>query len=100
MSLERIPITYPDCKLVCLIHSEAKQTKMLEFGAEKDLMQGWARRTGSLCSEYLELPEGFQQSIFKSQGKERGFRVCDQLTSWQAVGILGESIVVGQRGTI
>ena len=40
MSLERIPITYPDCKLVCLIHSEAKQTKMLEFGAEKDLMQG------------------------------------------------------------
>jgi len=40
MSLEFIPITYPDCKLVCLIHSEAKQTKMLEFGAEKDLMQG------------------------------------------------------------
>jgi len=31
---------------------------------------------------------------------ERGFRVCDQLISWQAVGILGESIVVGQRGTI
>ena len=40
MSLEFIPITYPDCKLVCLIHSEAKQTKMLEFGAEKELLQG------------------------------------------------------------
>ena len=31
-------------KFVCLTHSEAKQTDMLEFGAEGDLLQGHARR--------------------------------------------------------
>ena len=32
------------CKLVCPTHTETKQTKMLEFGKEKGLSQGHARR--------------------------------------------------------
>ena len=32
---------------------------------------------GGLCSKNPELPEGFQQSNFKSQGREGGRRVCD-----------------------
>ena len=38
-------------KSVCLMHSEAKQTKMSESGAEKGLLQGQARRTGGLYSK-------------------------------------------------
>jgi len=33
-------------KFMCLTHSEAKQTKSLEFGAEKGVLQGQARRMG------------------------------------------------------
>ena len=35
-----------ELKSVCPMHSEAKQTEMSEFGAEKGLLQGQARRTG------------------------------------------------------
>ena len=45
------------------MHSEAKQTETSELGAEKSLLQGGAR-IGGLCPKHLELPEGFQQSIF------------------------------------
>ena len=38
-------------KFVYHMHSEAKQTEMLQFGAEKGLLQGQARRTGSSCSK-------------------------------------------------
>ena len=31
------------------MHSEAKQTETSEFGAEKDLLQGHARRMGASC---------------------------------------------------
>ena len=47
------------CKSMCLMHSEAKQTETSEFGAEKCLLQGQARRMGSLCSKCPKLPEGF-----------------------------------------
>lgn len=40
---------------MCLMHSEAKQMKMLVFEAEEDLLQGRARKTGSLCLEDLNL---------------------------------------------
>ena len=36
------------CTFVYLRHSEAKQTKVSEFGAEKGLLQGQARRMGSM----------------------------------------------------
>ena len=51
---------------VYLMHSEAKHSEMSESGAERDLLQGHTRRTGGLCSNNTELPEEFQQSIFKS----------------------------------
>ena len=34
-------------QFVCLTHSEEKPTETLEFGAEKGLFQGQARRVGS-----------------------------------------------------
>ena len=43
--------------------SEAKQTKMV----------------GGSCSKRPELPEGFQQGIFKGQVRDGCPRVCDQL---------------------
>ena len=36
-------------KFMCLGHSEAKQTEMLEFGAEKGLLQGQGGRTSGSC---------------------------------------------------
>ena len=41
----------PECKFMCPKHSEAKQTKTLEFGAEKGLLQDQARQTGASCSK-------------------------------------------------
>ena len=49
---------------MCLMHSEAKQTEMSEFGAEKGVLLGQARRTAGSCPPNLEVPEGFQQSFF------------------------------------
>ena len=49
------------------MHSEVKQTKMLEFGAEKGLLHGRTRRQVAHALKCSKLPEGFQQSIFKSQ---------------------------------
>ena len=39
------------CKFLCLMHSEAKQTKTLEFEAEKVLLQDEAGRMGGSCSK-------------------------------------------------
>ena len=61
------------------MHSEAKHTKTSEFGAEKGLLQGHARRRVAHALKSPELPEGFWQSIFKSQVREGVLRLCDQL---------------------
>ena len=45
--------------------SEARQSEMLELGAEKGLLQGHARREVAHALKSLELPEGFLQSAFK-----------------------------------
>ena len=52
---------------MCPMHSEFKQTEMSEFGAEKDLFQGQARRQVAHALKSPELPKGFWQNIFKSQ---------------------------------
>ena len=54
-------------KFVCPTHSEPKQTEMSEFGAQKGLLQGPARKTGGSYSNYPELPAGFQKSILKAR---------------------------------
>ena len=45
-------------KLLCstMTHSEAKQTEMSEFGAEKFLLHGHARRWGDWCSKKAQAP--------------------------------------------
>lgn len=59
-------------KVLCLTCSEAKQTGTSELGAEKDLLQGRARRqvACSLCTPPPQKPskllEGFQQTFFLS----------------------------------
>ena len=62
-----------------LMHNEAKQTETLEFGAEKSLLQGHARRWEVYALKSPELPERFWQSTFKSQVREGCFSVCYQV---------------------
>ena len=64
---------------MCLTHGEAKQTEMSEFGADKVLLQGHARRWVTHAPKSPELLEGFWQNILKSQVKEGRHRVCDHL---------------------
>ena len=52
---------------MCPMHSEAKQTKTSEFGAEKGLLQSRTRRQVAHTLKSSKLPEGFRQSVFKSQ---------------------------------
>ena len=43
-------------RFVCLTHSEAKQTKMSEFGAEKGLLLGQPRKVDGSGSKPLNSP--------------------------------------------
>ena len=52
---------------VCPTHSEAKQTETLEFGAEKGLLQGQARRTGGSCPKTLDSSKGFSKVLLKAR---------------------------------
>ena len=68
------------------MHSEATQTEMVVFGAEKGLLQGHERSWAAHDLKKPELPEGFWQSIFKSQvrgGWSQGTRKdCTQFSDW------------------
>ena len=56
-----------------LMHSEAKQTKILEFGGEEVLCHGQAR-TDDLCSKHLN-----SMMIIKATIWDEGYRVPDFL---------------------
>ena len=71
-----------ECQFMWLTCSEAKQTKMSEFGAEKGLLQGHGRRgvgdsgEGWVTSDHLnplnpQLFEGVSAKHFKGKVKER-----------------------------
>ena len=45
-----------ECKFPCPMHGEAKQTKTSEFGAEKGLLQGHARRWVD-CAPKPQIPQ-------------------------------------------
>ena len=68
-----------ECQLMWLTHSEAKQTKMSEFGAEKGLLQGHGRRVvgdsgeGWVTRDPLnpQLFEGVSAKHFKGKVKEQ-----------------------------
>lgn len=61
---------------MCRMHSETKQTKISDSGAEKELSQVHARRWIAHALKNLKLPGVFQQRMFKSQMREGGPRVC------------------------
>ena len=43
-------------KSACLMYSEAKQTTMLEFGAEKKFIAGLFKETGTTCPKITQIP--------------------------------------------
>lgn len=51
------------------MHGEAKQTET-EFGAEKDLLQGYVRRRGGLCPKSLKLPQVVSHKTFSKPNEE------------------------------
>ena len=54
-------------KFVCQMHSEAKQTETSEFGAEKSLLQGHARRMGDSASKTTELLTVFREKFLQAK---------------------------------
>ena len=77
------------------LHSESRQTEMLESGAEKGLLGGHTRRRGGSCPERPELPERFWQSIFKGQVRRR-LQGSDQLVHGSLIGWWWDSHVLSQ----
>ena len=71
-------------RFVCLTCRKVKQTKTLKFGAEKGLFWHYERRMGGSCSQSPELPEVFQQNMFKGKVREGIVGCCKLL----GVGIL------------
>ena len=56
-----------DHKFMSQIQSEARQTKMLQFGAERGLLQGQGRRRVACAKKKNpELPDGFEGRVFVS----------------------------------
>ena len=54
-------------KFVCRTHSEAKQTEMPEFGAEKGLLQGHARRQVAPAPKSPQFSKGFGKAFLKAR---------------------------------
>ena len=52
---------------MCLMHSEAKKTEPLNFGAEKDLLQGQARGTGDSYSKSPNSPIVFREKFLQAK---------------------------------
>ena len=63
-SFPELSNTVTEHKLVCPMHIQAKQIKMWEFGAEKGLLQGHARRWVVCDPKPPEPLKGICQSIF------------------------------------
>ena len=73
---------------MCPTHSEAKQTEMSEFRAEKALLQDHTWRWVAPAITSPKLPKGFRQNTFKSQvGGGDSHRVgnCAQFSDWLMV---------------
>ena len=56
---------------MCLMHSEAKQTETLEFGAKKGLLQGPNKEYGSLYARDPNSPMVFREEFLKANFGER-----------------------------
>ena len=68
------PANLPNASLCAQRTVRPNNTKTAEYGAEKGLLQGHARRRGgggvAHAPKNPKLPKGFQQSIFKGQVRE------------------------------
>ena len=76
------PLFVTQHKFVCLRHSEARQTEILEFGVYCRAM----KERGGSCPKKLQLPKGFQQNIFKGQVRDGHPRACDRLARNSLIG--------------
>ena len=63
-------LTVTKYKFQCPMHSEARQTETLEWGRER-FIAGSCKELGGSCLKDAKLSEGFWQSIFKGQVRER-----------------------------
>lgn len=55
-------------KFTCSVHGEAKQSERAQFGAERGLLNGQARRMSGSCSKNLKPLNGFQRNVFIGLG--------------------------------
>ena len=56
---------------MCEIHSEAKQSEMLEFEAQTGLLQDQVRRSGGSHSRDLNSLMDFKEEFLKATWRER-----------------------------
>ena len=54
-----------ECKFECPMDGEVKQIETSEFGAERGLLQGQARRMGGLCSKNPNSLKSFSKAFLK-----------------------------------
>ena len=92
--------TSTECKFLCPTHSEAKQTETSEFGAEKGLLKGHARRTGGSCPPKPQTPQRVSAKCFKGKGRKGSPRVGDQLMHNSLIGWWWGNRVVSQVLTL
>lgn len=70
-------------KLMWLAHSEVQQTKMLEFGAEKGLLQGPCKEIGRPLLRIPSLPMGFREDVLIHKIWGESCRPCNPpLVGW------------------
>ena len=87
------------------MHSEAKQTKMLEFETEKGLLQGLCKVNGQLVLKRPKFPDGFQGRVFIGKIWGEGCRVCNlpqivgsEVTGWYSRNLDHQSSGSNQSG--
>ena len=64
---------------MCLKFNEAKQTRTLEFGVEKDLLMNHAQRMGDLCPKEKKSLIGFKEDVIIGEILGKSCRVCNPL---------------------
>ena len=64
--------TVTKLKFVCQTHSKAKQTEILEVGAEKGFFAGPSKENEWLMLKNPKLPGGFEGEVFIKFGKTWG----------------------------
>ena len=87
---------------MCPMHGEAKQTKTLDFGAEKSLLQSHSWRQVAHDLKSPKFPEGFGQAFLKVRCGRGGSqpRLCWSAHALFSNWLMGGSRVMSQRLTL